>query len=116
MQIFVKSFGGVRLYFSGEGKEGERLSRGIPLFCKRDIARRMQATRSSSCRPPLRRRRLRAAARARCLPPATGNTPASNSDAPSPDKPLLLNTTIRDYTLESLAHNRLLSASVHIEQ
>ncbi|PZC74672.1 hypothetical protein B5X24_HaOG207341 [Helicoverpa armigera] len=73
MQIFVKSFEGVRLYFSGEGKEGERLSRGIPLFCKRDIARRMQATRSSSCR-------LRP--NERCLPAATGNTPASNSDAP----------------------------------
>lgn len=68
MQIFVKSFEGVRLYFSGEGKEGERLSRGIPLFCKRDIARRMQASRASSCRP-----------NERCLPAATGNTPASSS-------------------------------------
>lgn len=49
MQIFVKSFGAVRLYSTG--KEGERLSsRGIPLFCKRDIARRVQARRWSSCR------------------------------------------------------------------
>lgn len=41
MQIFVKFFSieGVRLYFS-EGKE--RLSRRIPLFCKGDIARRVQ--------------------------------------------------------------------------
>lgn len=94
MQIFVKSFGGVRLYFSGEGKEGERLSRGIPLFCKRDIARRMQA--SSQLPPewalftggdrqyariqlPMHRRRF------------------------DSDKPLLLNTTIRDYTLHALA-------------
>lgn len=81
MQIFVKSFGGVRLYFSGEGKEGERLSRGIPLFCKRDIARRMQATRSSRCR-------LRPSER--CLPAATGNTPASSYDVPSHQRTALI--------------------------
>lgn len=76
MQIFVKSFGGVRLYFSGEGKEGERLSRGIPLFCKRDIARRMQASRAPSCRP-----------NERCLPAATGRPairPHPTPDAPPP--------------------------------
>lgn len=112
MQIFVKSFGGVRLYFSGEGKEGERLSRGIPLFCKRDIARRMQATRSSSCRPS--------------APPAQPPAQASVVYRRGGDRQYAriqlrctvapTNSPIRDHTLESLPHNRLLSVLLHIEQ
>lgn len=108
MQIFVKSFGGVRLYFSGEGKEGERLSRRIPLFCKRDIARRMQAIRSSSCRlPPAARASERALFTGGDWQYARIQLPMHRRT----DKPLLLNTTIRDYTLESLSYNRLVPAS-----
>lgn len=61
MQISVKSFGDVRLYFSSKGKRVKKANncrRGIPLFCERDIARRVQAR---SCLPATGDRRYQPA-------------------------------------------------------
>lgn len=67
MQIFVKSLGGVRLYFSGKGKRVKKANncrRGGFLYFAEGILR-------VGCR------RAAAAKRERCLP-AGGDTPASN--------------------------------------